>query len=54
MVLLLALVVGLLIAGAAVYLARQHPTLAQPLGVGAGVMGALASLAGVMARALRR
>ncbi|MFI5887473.1 hypothetical protein [Streptomyces sp. NPDC051554] len=53
-VLLLALVVGLLITGAAIYLAREHPTLAQPLGVGAAVMCALASLVGVVARAIRR
>ncbi|MGW9022702.1 hypothetical protein ACWGQ5_00390 [Streptomyces sp. NPDC055722] len=53
-VLLLALVVGLLITGAAIYLARVHPTLAQPLGVGAAVMSALAALAGVVARVIRR
>ncbi|MGW2748076.1 hypothetical protein [Streptomyces sp. NPDC001450] len=54
MVLLLTLVVGLLITGAAVYLAREHPALAQPLSVGAAVMSALAALAGVVARAIRR
>ncbi|MEU6885654.1 hypothetical protein ABZ918_10655 [Streptomyces viridosporus] len=53
-VLLLALVVGLLIIGAAVYLARAHPSLAQPLGVGAAVMSALAAIAGVVARVMRR
>ncbi|MET7783860.1 hypothetical protein ABZU94_32255 [Streptomyces mirabilis] len=53
-VLLLALMLGLLITGAAVYLAREHPTLAQPLGVGAAVLSALAGVAGVVARALRR
>lgn len=53
-VLLLALVVGLLIAGAAIYLARVHPSLAQPLGVGAAVVGALTSVVGVVARAIRR
>ncbi|MFJ3419605.1 hypothetical protein ACIPN8_25025 [Streptomyces sp. NPDC086082] len=53
-VLLLALVVGLLITGAAIYVAREHPSLAQPLGVGAAVMGALASLVGVVARVIRR
>ncbi|KAB1976840.1 hypothetical protein [Streptomyces triticiradicis] len=52
--LLLALVVGLLITGAAVYLAREHPSLAQPLGVGAAVMSALAAVVGVVARVLRR
>lgn len=53
-VLLLALVMGLLITAAAVYVAREHPALAQPLGVGAAVMGALAAVAGVVARCLRR
>ncbi|MFM9540077.1 hypothetical protein [Streptomyces turgidiscabies] len=53
-VLLLALVVGLLIAGAAIYLACVHPRLAQPLGVGAAVVGALTSVVGVVARAIRR
>lgn len=53
-VLLLGLVVGLLITGAAVYLAREHPRLAQPLGVGAAVMSALAAIVGVVARVLRR
>lgn len=49
-----ALLVGLLITGAAVYLARVHPALAQPLGVGAAVMSALAAIAGVVARVIRR
>jgi hypothetical protein len=53
-VLLPALVVGLMIIGAAVYLAREHPALAQPLCVGAAVMSALAALVGVVARVLRR
>ncbi|QNA77823.1 hypothetical protein C8250_009340 [Streptomyces sp. So13.3] len=53
-VILLALTVGLLITGAAIYLAREHPTLAQPLGVGAAVMSALTALAGFVARAIRR
>ncbi|WP_327425824.1 hypothetical protein [Streptomyces sp. NBC_01236] len=53
-VLLLALLVGLLITGAAVYLTRVHPALAQPLGVGAAVMSALAAIAGVVARVIRR
>ncbi|MGW7261535.1 hypothetical protein [Streptomyces sp. NPDC054834] len=53
-VLLLALVVGLLITGAAVYLTREHPSLAQPLGVGAAVISALAAIAGIVARAIRR
>jgi C4-dicarboxylate transporter len=52
--LLLALLVGLLITAAAVYVARVHPTLAQPLGVGAAVMSALAAIAGVVARTIRR
>lgn len=51
---LLALVVGLLITGAAIYLAREHPSLAQPLGVGAAVMSALAAVTSVIARVLRR
>ncbi|MFE5923186.1 hypothetical protein [Streptomyces sp. NPDC056468] len=54
MLLLLALEVGLLITGAAVYLARVHPALAQPLGVGAAVLSALAAVSGVLARVLRR
>ncbi|MGQ4465308.1 hypothetical protein ACN6LC_004709 [Streptomyces violaceoruber] len=53
-VLLLALVVGLLISGAAVYLAREHPSLAQPLGVGAAVISALAAIAGIVVRVTRR
>lgn len=53
-VLLLALVVGLLISGAAVYLAREHPSLAQPLGVGAAVISALAAIAGIVAHVIRR
>jgi hypothetical protein len=52
-VLLLALLMGLLITGAAVYLAHVHPALAQPLAVGAAVMSALAALAGVVGRVLR-
>ncbi|WP_404195827.1 hypothetical protein [Streptomyces tauricus] len=47
LILLLALLVGLLITGAAVYVARVHPAYAQPLGVGAAVMGALAATAGI-------
>jgi hypothetical protein len=53
-VFLLALVVGLLITGAAVYLTLEHPSLAQPLGVGAAVISALAALAGIVARVIRR
>jgi hypothetical protein len=53
-VLILALVVGLLITGAAVYLAPEHPRLAQPLGVGAAVMSALAAIAGFVACVVRR
>jgi hypothetical protein len=52
-VLLLALVVGLLITGAAVYLASVHPSLAGPLGVGAAVLSALAGAVGVVTRAVR-
>ncbi|MER5218623.1 hypothetical protein ABT063_51270 [Streptomyces sp. NPDC002838] len=52
--LLLALLAGLLITAAAVYVARVHPSLAQPLGVGAAVMSALAAIAGVVARTIRR
>ncbi|MFF8534249.1 hypothetical protein ACN6K9_006283 [Streptomyces sp. SAS_267] len=52
--LLLTLLVGLLITAAAVYVARVHPSLAQPLGVGAAVMSALAAIAGVVTRAIRR
>ncbi|MGW1604504.1 hypothetical protein [Streptomyces eurythermus] len=53
-VLVLALVVGLLITGAAIYLAREHPSLAQLLGVGATVMSALCAITGVIARVIRR
>ncbi|MEV7862983.1 hypothetical protein DIZ27_44995 [Streptomyces sp. NWU339] len=53
-VLLLALVMGLLITGAAVYLVREYPSLAQPLGVGAAVMSALAAIVGVVALVIRR
>ncbi|MEV6807794.1 hypothetical protein [Streptomyces sp. NPDC051132] len=53
-VLVLALVVGLLITVAATYLAREHPSLAQPLGVGATVMSALCAITGVIARVMRR
>ncbi|MEU8789757.1 hypothetical protein [Streptomyces sp. NPDC048643] len=52
--LLLTLVVGLLITAAAIYVARMHPALAQPLGVGAAVVSALAGIVGVIGRALRR
>ncbi|TFE38559.1 hypothetical protein E3E14_28075 [Streptomyces sp. ICN441] len=52
-VLLLTMVVGLLIAGAAVYLARVHPSLAEPLGVGAAVLGALAGVAAIATRFMR-
>ncbi|MEU6540935.1 hypothetical protein [Streptomyces sp. NPDC047000] len=52
--LLLALLVGLLITAAAVYVARVHPALAQPLGVGAAVMSALAAVTSVVARIIRR
>ena len=51
---LLTVVVGLLITAAAIYVARVHPVLAQPLGVGAAVLSALAGVAGVIGRALRR
>ncbi|MFJ8143221.1 hypothetical protein [Streptomyces sp. NPDC096013] len=51
---LLTIVVGLLITAAAIYVARMHPALAQPLGVGAAVLSALAGVAGVIGRALRR
>ncbi|MFF3663549.1 hypothetical protein [Streptomyces olivochromogenes] len=53
-ILLLTLLVGLLVTAAAVYLARVHPTLAQPLGVGAAVVSALAGITGVIARIIRR
>ncbi|MET8134112.1 hypothetical protein ABZV24_19510 [Streptomyces sp. NPDC005251] len=52
--LLTILVLGLLITVAAVYLARVHPALAQPLGVGAAVMSALTAIAGIVARTIRR
>ncbi|MFB8137806.1 hypothetical protein [Streptomyces mirabilis] len=52
--LLLTVVVGLLITAAAIYVARMHPALAEPLGVGAAVLSALAGVAGVIGRALRR
>ncbi|MFJ4732520.1 hypothetical protein ACIP6V_09550 [Streptomyces sp. NPDC088770] len=54
MLLLTVLIPGLLITAAAVYLARVHPALAQPLGVGAAVMSALAALASIAARIIRR
>ncbi|MFI9210539.1 hypothetical protein ACIGW7_20740 [Streptomyces sp. NPDC053253] len=41
---LLAMVVGLLITGAAVYLAFAYPRLAEPLAVGAAVLTCLAGL----------
>lgn len=53
-VLLLALVVGLLITGAAICLTREHPRLAQPLGVGSAVISALAAISGIVARVIRR
>ncbi|GAA1545917.1 hypothetical protein GCM10009730_63750 [Streptomyces albidochromogenes] len=52
-VLLLAMAVGLLIAGAAVYLAHVHPSLAEPLGVGAAVLGAVAGVAAIAVRCVR-
>ncbi|MGW3312083.1 hypothetical protein ACWDG9_36495 [Streptomyces sp. NPDC001073] len=51
---LLTIVVGLLITAAAIYVARVHPALAQPLGVGAAVVSALAGVAGAIGRVLRR
>ena len=51
---LLTVVVGLLITAAAIYVARVHPVLAQPLGVGAAVLSALAGVAGAIGHALRR
>jgi hypothetical protein len=53
-VILLALMVGLLITGAAICPACEHPTLAQPLDVGAAAKSALTALAGFVARSLRR
>ncbi|MER5465758.1 hypothetical protein ABT010_34850 [Streptomyces sp. NPDC002668] len=53
-VVVMALVMGLLIPGAGVYLALVHPSLAGPLGVGAAVLGALASAVGIVARAMRQ
>jgi hypothetical protein len=43
--LLLTVVVGLLITAAAIYVARMHPALAEPLGVGAAVLRALSTCA---------
>ncbi|WP_406422738.1 hypothetical protein OH809_10050 [Streptomyces sp. NBC_00873] len=53
-VLLLALLLGLLITAAAIYLTRAHPALAQPLGVGAAVISALAAVTGAVSHAVRR
>ncbi|MEU2391844.1 hypothetical protein [Streptomyces sp. NPDC007369] len=53
-VLLLALALGLLVTAAAVYVALVHPSLAEPLAVGAAVLGALTGVGGLIARALRR
>ncbi|MFJ2111938.1 hypothetical protein ACIOEX_08500 [Streptomyces sp. NPDC087850] len=52
-VLLLAMGMGLLATGAAVYLSLVHPSMAGPLGVGAAVLGALAGAGGAVARAIR-
>ncbi|UYQ60665.1 hypothetical protein [Streptomyces peucetius] len=52
-VLLLGLVMGLMITGAAVYVARVHPSLAGPLGVGAAVLGALAGATAMASRLVR-
>ncbi|MFE3269952.1 hypothetical protein [Streptomyces sp. NPDC059215] len=52
--LLLTVVVGLCITAAAIYVARMHPALAEPLAVGAAVLSAHAGVAGVIGRALRR
>ncbi|NUK50120.1 hypothetical protein HRW14_07375 [Streptomyces lunaelactis] len=52
-VLLLGLVMVLMITGAAVYVARVHPSLAEPLSVGAAVFGALAGAAAVVSRLVR-
>ncbi|MFK0046183.1 hypothetical protein ACIQU4_19155 [Streptomyces sp. NPDC090741] len=53
LVLLLALAVGLLAAGAAVCLAVTHPRLAEPLAVGAAVLSCLVGLARTVAKATR-
>ncbi|WP_329619083.1 hypothetical protein OG357_00030 [Streptomyces sp. NBC_01255] len=53
-VLLLALAVGLLVTSAAVYVALVHPSAAEPLAVGAAVLGALTGAGGLTARVLRR
>ncbi|MDX3537525.1 hypothetical protein PV721_24765 [Streptomyces sp. MB09-01] len=52
-VLLLALALGLMATAAAVYLALVHPSVAEPLGVGAAVLGALTSGAALIVRVLR-
>lgn len=53
-ILLLALTMGLLVTASAVYLALVHPSVAEPLAVGAAVLGALPGAAGIIARVLRR
>ncbi|MFJ9805402.1 hypothetical protein [Streptomyces wuyuanensis] len=52
-VLLLGMVMVLMITGAAVYVARVHPSLAGPLGVGAAVLGAVAGAAAMVSRLVR-
>ncbi|AJF70310.1 hypothetical protein [Streptomyces vietnamensis] len=52
-VLLLALALGLLVTSAVVYVALVHPSTAEPLAVGAGVLGALTGAGGLIARVLR-
>lgn len=52
-VLLLGLAMVLMITGAAVYVARVHPSLAAPLSVGAAVLGAVAGAAAMVSRLVR-
>jgi hypothetical protein len=54
MLLLLALMVGLLITGAAVYLPSCTRQSRSPWGVGTAVLSALAAVTGILARVLRR
>ncbi|MER7540742.1 hypothetical protein ABTX77_39155 [Streptomyces sp. NPDC097704] len=52
-VLLLTLMLGLLVTSAAVYVALVHPSAAEPLAVGAAVLGALTGAGGLIARVFR-
>ncbi|WP_030723043.1 hypothetical protein [Streptomyces sp. NRRL F-2580] len=53
-VLFLALTLGLLITASAVYLVLVHPSVAEPVAVGAAVLGALTGVGGIVGRVLTR